>query len=148
MCMMDLWIARHTIVRYAGAAIPTVLRADPNRIGIIVVDTHIIQAADEKGNVFWRSLGGTTPVAFTTSVTTAVPPGVDTGTIAPATSYDMSRTAVLSVTEFGSVIQGQVTITATTLTNRCWEVLADTVLAQKLADLDKLEGWPLFGSPR
>lgn len=149
MCMMDLWITRHTIVRSLGAPAGTVtFGVDPNRLRLIVANSASTVFRDRRGNAVAIHKGPLYVAASATTDTNAVPPTPDTGTITATSLSNQEEVWVIDSAVYGPAVTDSGSLQSLSANITCYEVVADTVLGQKLADLDKLEGWPLFGSPR
>lgn len=145
MCMQDLWIARHTVSRFIGASNPQAYSPNPNRIALLLSYANTPTITDDRGLVWFHATLGSDVLSYTTSVSTQVPPGTDTGTIAAGSQYAKNWSQLITVFDYGDLVQrgGSVSIASSVM--QLWELVADAALQQKLAELEKTEGWPFYG---
>ena len=147
--MQDLWIARHTVVRSLGAVAGTVtFAANPNRLRLIVANSASTVFRGRTGDAIALHKGPLYVVAAATADTNEVPPTDNTGTITATSLSNQEEVWVIDASTYGTAVQDAGSLQSLSASITCYEVVADTVLGQKLADLDRAEGWPLFGSPR
>lgn len=147
--MLDHWVASHLITRSLGAAAASfTLTPRPYRWAVGVIGASYVNVSSDRGFLITALISEQRNNTFTTSTTTQVPPGTDTGSISVSSTAFNNGSWLLTARDYGSVLAGGLTLGSVSGTFSAIEIFPDTVLAQKLSDLDRLEGWPLFGSPR
>lgn len=137
MCIQDLWIARHTYAVPRGTlASPITFPRNPLRVGILVSRTGYLILSDPNGrNVAVSQFVQTiTSVAGTDS--NDVPPTPSTQSYTYTYASTGGNDTLFHISRYGSLIQGELTLSGTPTTREVWELLMDDVLARRLSDME------------
>lgn len=133
MCMEDVWIGLHTIVKKIGTGSTVTIPPNISRIGLISSGIASGSWSDNNFNTLATWQRGYSVFDYTTSVTTAVPPGVDTGTITASTFDKIVVPQFFKIQDWGAVVTEKSFMAYSGGSHTVWEMVPDAVLLQFLS---------------
>jgi len=142
MCMMDIWIASHSVTSYLGSLGSITVKANPKRLALVIGSANSYRVTDDRGTTLFIMDRTAYFASYTTTDTNAVPPTPTTGTITASSTTYLRGADVIKMTDFGNVIQRGLVVESFIGTGQLWEIEADTVLAEYLNKLEYSQGFP------
>lgn len=137
MCIEDVWIARHCKYRYAGKPSPGfTLPGNPRRFGLLYTRGFSFSFTSVDGRQIVDYNGQTSPGGLIGTITTAVPPGVDTiSATAGGAAYTL-QPVYFTIFTVGPLIMSAGTVGGTDTLGDVWEIEGDEVFEQTYSRFD------------
>jgi hypothetical protein len=137
MCIEDVWLARHTKKVYLGTgATLSRIPGNPNRVALVFAAVQSIELRATGGLRWYRYTGNTQAASLTGSIVTQVPPNTDTVSLA-VNSAVQETAVILTVRDFGLLIQDEIIITILTAGCDVWSVEGDVEFESRYAAFER-----------
>lgn len=136
--MEDVWIARHTKARYLGTmGAPITVPGNPRRFGFLVSRGYRFQFDDVSGQNVVTQAGPSDYGGLAGTITTQVPPGVDTISANPTVTSNPLQPYYFTILNIGPAIMSGGTIAAIDGNGAVWEVEGDETFERAYSRFDE-----------